>query len=418
MRIQLRNRLHHVDHIAGASVRILGANGVALVSGTTNAVGSVQLNITALPAGTYTCEIRAPHTFDGPVGPTLVSSGAVPERVYRSVDLTLVRTAAGITNATPTVAQHANVTIASGNLIVDVQPVWMRSTKSSSRGQPISMIIVHHTACALGPAVNTFLGEKGPHYMIDTDGQIVKWVQETRAAWHAGEARWSGHDDINARSIGIEIVHKTGDYPEAQYTALLDLLARLRTAFPAVDAWDIIGHSDVGTNGAGRLGRKSGDPGARFQWSRLERRGLGMSMLAGPPNIPAMYGGFFQTVPDGALRLNDNDARHRFDGVVRPTITGTPVQELQQDLASIGYSVGTPDGDFGQRSHYAVLAFQEHFFAGGRGHKTPDGRVDLQTAAMIKNVAGARLGSIVAGIVRGVVGSVLQAVGATVGTGP
>ena len=123
-------------------------------------------------------------------------------------------------------------------------------------------------------------------------------------------------------------------------------------------------------------------------------------------------------MPDGSLRLGDNDAKHRFDGVVRPTITGTPMQELQQDLATIGYSVGTPDGDFGQRSHHAVIAFQEHFFAGGRGHKAPDGRVDLQTAALIKNVVAARVGTIVAGIVRGVVGGILQGAGATVGTGP
>jgi len=37
-------------------------------------------------------------------------------------------------------------------------------------------------------------------------------------------------------------------------------------------------------------------------------------------------------------------------------------------------------------SHHAVLAFQEHFFAGGRGHKAPDGRVDLPTARVIKRV--------------------------------
>jgi hypothetical protein len=32
---------------------------------------------------------------------------------------------------------------------------------------------------------------------------------------------------------------------------------------------------------------------------------------------------------------------------------------------------------------------QEHFFAGGLGHKAPDGRVDFQTAQLIKSVVGA-----------------------------
>src|SRR5690348_9466062 len=119
MRIQLRNRLNHVDRIAAASVRVLDAHGNALVTGTTNAHGVVNLNVAALPAGTYTCEIRAPNSFSGPVGPALMSAGAVPDRAYRPVDLTVVRTVVGVTSATPSVAQHATVRLAGGNLTVD-----------------------------------------------------------------------------------------------------------------------------------------------------------------------------------------------------------------------------------------------------------------------------------------------------------
>ena len=82
-----------------------------------------------------------------------------------------------------------------------------------------------------------------------------------------------------------------------------------------------------------------------------------------------------------------NDKRHRFGGAAHSSVTGTPVQELQEDLANIGYSVGRPDGDFGAKTSRAGMMFQEHFFAGGRGAKNPDGRVDFDTAALIKSVA-------------------------------
>jgi N-acetyl-anhydromuramyl-L-alanine amidase AmpD len=250
------------------------------------------------------------------------------------------------------------------------------------------MVVVHHTACNTTIAVNTFLAEKGPHYMIDTDGQVVKWVQDFLAAWHAGEARWAGMNNVNAHSIGIEIVHSAGTFSEAQYNALLDLLGRLTAAFQSIDKWNIVGHGDIGTNAGGVLGRKSGDPGLSFQWSRLEARRFGLLMAAGPP-APDIYGGFFQASPSGFLRRGDNDSRHHFGGVTYKDLKTNPVIELQQDLKDVGYSVGTPDGDFGEKTHHAVLAFQEHFFAGGRSTKKPDGKVDFATAALIKSVAAA-----------------------------
>lgn len=389
IRFRLRNRLHRVDHIRGATIQFMtpGTNAV-VASATTNAHGVASLHTGALGAGTFSCVATAPHTSSDPVGPALASAAHPPDRIYRPVTLTVRLTAAGVATATPLNPQNAAVAI-NGNLVtVDVQPVWMRSAVHSTRGQSISMIVVHHTACELGPAVSTFLSEKGPHYMIDTDGQVVKWVQDVRSAAHAGQSRWAGHSHINSRSIGIEIVNKTGPYPQAQYDALLALLDRIRAAFPHIPASSIVGHSDIGTNSSGRLGRKSGDPGMQFEWSRLESRRLGLLIAAGPPSL-TIYGGFFAASPNGSLRRGDNDGHHRFGGSTHTGVTGNIVRELQQDLAAIGYSVGTPDGDFGEKSHYAVIALQEHFFAGGRGHKRPDGRVDFQTAALIKSVAAA-----------------------------
>jgi N-acetyl-anhydromuramyl-L-alanine amidase AmpD len=388
-KFKLRNRLHKVDNIGGAQVQLLDATSNVVASGASNGHGLVELNLTAVADGDYSCTIMAPNTDSNPVGPALATGAPVPDRIYRPVTLAVKITAHTIKTATPSDAQTANVAVSGTSIVVDVQPVWMKSATHTGRGgDVISMIIVHHTACALAPAISTFLSEKGPHYMIDTDGQIVKWVQESEASWHAGKSRWAGVIGMNSVSIGIEIVNDTGPYPEAQYVALLGLLDRLTSAFSTVDTWNIIGHSDIGTDGSGVLGRKSGDPGLQFHWDRLEAKRWGLMMAFGPPN-PNIYSGFFQTVANGAFRKGDNDTHHRFGGSVHNTITGTPIQDLQQDLTDIGYSLGTPDGDFALKTERAVLTIQEHFFAGGRG-PAPNGRVDFQTAALIKSVVEAK----------------------------
>lgn len=162
----------------------------------------------------------------------------------------------------------------------------------------------------------------------------------------------------------------------------------------AIVPWNVIGHSDVATNDSGRLGRKSGDPGSEFEWSRVEALGLGMSSSA-TPIAPTLYASFFARFADESWRSGDNDTRRRFGGAVRTGIAGDPIRELQGDLQTIGYSVGGLDGDFGEKTMRAVEMFQEHFFAGGRGHKSPDGRVDRNTAVLIKQVVVAKAASLV-----------------------
>jgi N-acetylmuramoyl-L-alanine amidase len=268
----------------------------------------------------------------------------------------------------------------------------MLSPNHSGRGSHrITMIIVHHTAAGVGSTLSTFMsaGQTSANYVIDSDGQIIKVVPDRQAAFHAGESKWSGLDHINSRSIGIEIVNTTGPYPGPQYSALLGLISALRSAHPSIVDWNIIGHSDIATT-HGKLGRKSSDPGLKFEWSRLEALSFGMTRMIGP--LPAtIYDNFFATFAGGALRRGDNDGKRILGGSRRNgTFAGNPVRELQNDLTTIGYHLGTPDGDYGDKTRLAVEMFQEHFFAGGRGHKAPDGRVDFETAVIVKGVAAAK----------------------------
>jgi len=92
-------------------------------------------------------------------------------------------------------------------------------------------------------------------------------VDEAHRAWHAGAGVWGDVDDVNSRSIGIEL---SNDGFSPFSAPLMDALEALLPAIKdrwAVPAHRVIAHSDLAP------GRKI-DPGARFDWARLARAGL------------------------------------------------------------------------------------------------------------------------------------------------
>jgi N-acetylmuramoyl-L-alanine amidase len=96
-------------------------------------------------------------------------------------------------------------------------------------------------------------------------------VPEDRRAWHAGLSYWRGIRDVNSASIGIELDHPGhkygyGPFPDAQFEALVPLLARMVQAHRIPPA-NVVGHSDVAP------ARKI-DPGELFPWERLADYGL------------------------------------------------------------------------------------------------------------------------------------------------
>ena len=394
--IQVRNRLRRSEPVIGATLRLTRQGLPQPVTTTTNNNGTATLTTTGLADGRYALNVTPLNSSAEPVGPATAPAGTT-DRIFRSlvIDVTLAGGVILAANVAPGQAANGTVTLTPGQpLAVTVQPVWMRSPNEQTRGQQISGVIVHHTAVeSVSSVLETFLNDTtSAHYVVDIDGQIVKMVQDARRASHAGVARWNEDSNVNSRTIGIEIVHLDGPFPPAQMEGVLALLTRIRAAFPTLVPWNVIGHSDVATNDSGRLGRKSGDPGSRFEWVRVESLGLGMS--ASPmPIPPTMYGSFFNQFPNESLRQNDSDASRIFGGAVRPGIAGNIIQELQTDLRGIGYALGTVDGGFGEKTRAAVQMLQEHFFAGGRGHKDPDGRVDRRTAMLIKAVALAKVES-------------------------
>jgi N-acetyl-anhydromuramoyl-L-alanine amidase len=103
--------------------------------------------------------------------------------------------------------------------------------------------------------------EVSAHFFIRRDGNLIQFVPCALRAWHAGASNWQGRERCNDFSIGIEL-EGSDDLPftEAQYAALIPLLATLKTAYP-IQA--VVGHSDIAP------GRKT-DPGPHFAWQRLD----------------------------------------------------------------------------------------------------------------------------------------------------
>lgn len=62
---------------------------------------------------------------------------------------------------------------------------------------------------------------------------------------------------------------------------------------------------------------------------------------------------------------------------LKPGDTGSQVKALQRELASLGYAIGTIDGDYGPTTTKAVTAFQRDH------HLTPDGILGPSTLAAL-----------------------------------
>jgi len=109
--------------------------------------------------------------------------------------------------------------------------------------------------------------EVSAHYLIGKDGTCWQLVDEAARAWHAGQGSWQGLDDLNSRSVGIELDNRGAEpFSEPLMNALERLLSEVLRRW-ALPPHAVIAHSDLAP------GRKV-DPGPRFDWARLACQGL------------------------------------------------------------------------------------------------------------------------------------------------
>ena len=132
------------------------------------------------------------------------------------------------------------------------------------------LVVLHHTAMLTAEAALARLcdpdAEVSAHYVIAEGGRVWRLVAEADRAWHAGAGSWGGAEDVNSRSIGIELANAGPldgfpPFPEPQMAALEVLLDAICARWGIAPA-GVIAHSDMAP------GRKA-DPGPKFDWRRL-----------------------------------------------------------------------------------------------------------------------------------------------------
>lgn len=163
-----------------------------------------------------------------------------------------------------------------------MDPIWHPSDNFGPRrlGARPDLVVLHYTAMKSAEAARDWLcnPEAGvsAHYVLGYDGTCWQLVTEEMRAWHAGLGAWGSVEEVNSRSIGIEIAN-TGDepFPEAQMAALEVLLSGILARW-SIPPERVIGHACMAP------GRKI-DPGPLFDWPRLVSKGLAVSAEPASP---------------------------------------------------------------------------------------------------------------------------------------
>ena len=245
------------------------------------------------------------------------------------------------------------------------------SPNFDARVRPPDMVVLHYTGMPTGEAALARMcdpdAKVSAHYMVEEDGRIFSLVPEERRAWHAGKSFWRGETDINAVSVGIELVnpgHEFGyrAFPDAQVAALIDLIADVRSRWTIPDA-RILGHADVAP------ARKE-DPGERFPWKRLASEGHGL---------------WFDPAPERIAALGDP---------LTPGDEGIGVVVLRSGLHRLGYGL-KPGGEYDEETRLTITAFQRHWrqdrvdgVADGETRARLVGLLQLASAESVTGVLG------------------------------
>ncbi len=228
---------------------------------------------------------------------------------------------------------------------------------SENQDSRVLFLVLHYTVGNFERALTVLTKPSNravsSHYLVRDDPVITyRLVDENSRAWHAGPSYWRGHTNLNASSIGIEIVNagpvrgadgqlRYTPFPEAQIKEVVALCTEIVTRHK-IRPERIVGHADIAP------GRKQ-DPGPLFPWKRLADAGL----IAWPDSAMVAAGrpGFEAQLPDA--------------------------EWFQRKLADHGFNTSR-SGAFDAMTLDALVSFQMKY----RSEKY-DGQPDAETASLL-----------------------------------
>lgn len=233
----------------------------------------------------------------------------------------------------------------------------------TARGQAsrARFLVLHYTVSNRENSIKILTQQEvSAHYLVTDDPVpvIYNLVDETRAAWHAGNSSWKNFTQLNNSSIGIEIVNPGwkdtpngrvyAPFTQAQVNALIPLVRDIVTR-NGIAPENVLGHSDIAP-------LRKQDPGPMFPWATLAAAGL----VAWPDaNRVAAVTPVFQTqLPDVAW--------------------------FQKKLATWGYGL-VQSGNLDEQTRTVLSAFQMKYRPANI-----DGMPDVQTAALLEALTNPR----------------------------
>jgi N-acetylmuramoyl-L-alanine amidase len=232
-----------------------------------------------------------------------------------------------------------------------------RTHTSQNQDSRVLFLVMHYTVGNFESSLKTLtVPSNAPvssHYLVSENPvRTYQLVDEGRRAWHAGPSYWRGHSNLNASSIGIEIVNTGGakgpdgvirykPFPQAQIDEVI-ALSREIVQRHNIRPERIVGHSDIQP-------QSKQDPGPLFPWRQLADAGL----IAWPDDamVAAKKAQYEQALPD--------------------------VRWFQDKLAQWGFAPAR-SGEMDAYTRDVLTAFQMRF----RPAKY-DGQMDAETAALL-----------------------------------
>ncbi len=200
-----------------------------------------------------------------------------PIRSYCCFGLVLAAVSTGFVGCSTTTKPESRPTLVEPKftgLFIEQGP---GSLGAEPRKEPVTCLILHHTAGSLPSSLEILQGKDpkhkvGVHYVVTDEPKprVIRMVPENMSAYHAGKSAWGKLINLNQNSIGIEIINYDGNvypYSDAQADiifALCEEIIRRHNIKP----WNVLAHSDIA------VGRKV-DPGSKFPWAKLASLGIG-----------------------------------------------------------------------------------------------------------------------------------------------